>query len=200
MFIIFIFFLVIAYLLGSVSSGIIVCKLMGLPDPRTQGSGNIGATNVLRIGGPQAAAIVLVGDVLKGYLPVLLAHFFGLANISLVLVGLAAVLGHIYPLFSNFEGGKGIATAFGVWFALSFVFGSFMFIIWAAVVGVSRYSSLASVCAAAAAPFLGIWLTGNYNYFIPLGLISLLLVWRHMDNISRLREGSEPKVNFNFKK
>ncbi|MCG7963964.1 MAG: glycerol-3-phosphate 1-O-acyltransferase PlsY, partial [Candidatus Thiodiazotropha taylori] len=109
---------VIAYLLGSISSAIIVCRLMGLPDPRSQGSNNPGATNVLRIGGKKAAAITLFGDMVKGLIPMLIAHLFDAPPLYLALTGLAAFLGHLYPVFFNFKGGKGVATALGVQFGL----------------------------------------------------------------------------------
>ena len=134
----------LAYLLGSVSTAIIVCKLMGLPDPRTEGSGNPGATNVLRVGGKKAAAITLFGDTLKGLLPVLIARAFTSDPLILGLVGLAAFLGHLYPVFFGFKGGKGVATMLGVLFGYSWWVGLATAATWLIVAKVFKVSSLSA--------------------------------------------------------
>jgi acyl phosphate:glycerol-3-phosphate acyltransferase len=188
-----IIFIVIAYLCGSLSSAIIICKLLKLPDPRTQGSGNPGTTNVLRIGGKKAALFVLLGDVLKGFLPVLLAKIFGLEAFMLGIVGLAAVVGHVYPILFKFKGGKGVATALGALLALSVTAGFLSFITWLAIAAVFRYSSLASLVAAVLAPVY-IAIFSSFIYFIPVTLIAILIIWRHKDNIERLRTKTEDKI------
>jgi len=187
-------FFVIAYLAGSLSSAIITCKLMGLPDPRTQGSNNPGATNVLRIGGKYAALVTLVGDVFKGFIPVLLAGFFGVKGWSLGVVALATFVGHVFPLFFKFQGGKGVATAFGALFALSWVVGVVVLITWIAVVTAFRYVSLASLIAAGLTP-LYLVLIQQYDYLAPILLLVIILFWRHWSNIQRLRAGTESKIH-----
>src|SRR3990167_7024040 len=147
---------IIAYLFGSISSAIIVCKIMGLPDPRTEGSRNPGATNVLRIGGKKAAAITLIGDMLKGFLPVFIAAIIGLDSIGLALVAFAAFSGHLFPIFFRFEGGKGVATALGCLIALSWPAALCWFATWIIVAYWFRYSSLSSLAASALAPIF-VW-------------------------------------------
>ncbi|MEM7406617.1 MAG: glycerol-3-phosphate 1-O-acyltransferase PlsY [Pseudomonadota bacterium] len=184
----------IAYLVGSIASAIIVCRLLGLPDPRTDGSGNPGATNVLRLGGKKAAAITLVGDILKGLLPVLLARLAGLEVAVIAAVGVAALLGHLFPIFFGFRGGKGLATAFGVvagysWFAVAAMAG-----IWLGVAALSRLSSLAALVASIALPGI-LWMTTNDLWLTGGGgLLTLLIVYRHKANISRLLAGTEPRI------
>jgi glycerol-3-phosphate acyltransferase PlsY len=192
----FIALLVIAYLLGSVSTAVIFSKWMGLPDPRTQGSGNPGATNMLRVGGSRAAAIVLLGDALKGFIPVLLARLLGLEGMSLGLIALAAVLGHIYPIFMGFQGGKGVATAWGGIIALSVWLGLIAIIAWLITAAITRYSSLAAIAAAIVTTVLSLWVLSDVSNFIPLVLITLLIIWRHQDNLTRLRQGREEKIDF----
>ena len=184
----------IAYLFGSISSAIIVCKLMRLPDPRTQGSKNPGATNVLRIGGKKAAAITLLGDVLKGVIPVLAAKWYGLDEFGLALVTFAAFLGHLFPIFFRFEGGKGVATAIGCLLALSWPTGLCWMATWFVMALLFRYSSLASLTASILAP-LYIWLfTGSLIYTITIGVMTLLLIIRHRSNIANLMAGRESKI------
>ncbi|HEY5789789.1 MAG TPA: glycerol-3-phosphate 1-O-acyltransferase PlsY, partial [Gammaproteobacteria bacterium] len=142
----------VAYLLGSLSSAVIVCRLAGLPDPRSGGSGNPGATNVLRLGGKRLAAVTLLGDLLKGLLPVLAARLLGVEPALLGVIALAAFLGHLYPLFFGFRGGKGVATALGVLLGLDWVVGLATLLTWLAVALLSRYSSLSSLVATALAP------------------------------------------------
>jgi glycerol-3-phosphate acyltransferase PlsY len=194
--ILFIVFAIIAYLLGSINSAIIVCKLYGLPDPRTQGSGNPGATNVMRVGGSKTpAALTLIGDVLKGFIAVLIARAVGIEGFWLGLVGVLALVGHIFPLFFKFEGGKGVATAFGVLLALAPGLALVVGITWLLVLVFSRYVSLASIVAAFLTPLYTL-LFGDFSYFIPAVIISAIIIWRHWKNIQRLRAGSENKVNF----
>ncbi|MGB6976613.1 MAG: glycerol-3-phosphate 1-O-acyltransferase PlsY, partial [Gammaproteobacteria bacterium] len=178
--------LIIAYLFGSISSAVIVSRLLGLPDPRTQGSGNPGATNVLRLAGRYPALLVFIGDMLKGLLPVLLARLFGLHGGMLAIVPLAALLGHIYPVFFQFKGGKGVATAFGALIGLSLPVGLCVGITWLLVAFFSRYSSLAALIAAVLMPIYML-LFADFSYFIPSVLMCVLLVWRHQENIQRLK-------------
>jgi len=186
-----------AYLLGSVSSAIIVCRLMGLPDPRTQGSNNPGATNVLRIGGDKAkpaAAITLLGDSLKGVLPMLLGHLFGIEALGLAAIGLAAFIGHLYPLFFGFKGGKGVATALGVQFGLYWPIGLCVAAVWLFVAKVLKISSLSGMISMAVAPFF-VWLFAGEKALIGMQLIITgLLLWRHRSNIRNLLQGTEERI------
>lgn len=184
-----------AYLLGSVSSAVLVCRLMGLPDPRTQGSNNPGATNVLRIGGKKAAAITLVGDSLKGVIPLLVGHLLHAVPLALAGAGLAAFLGHIYPVFFGFRGGKGVATALGVQIGLYWPVGLTVAAIWLFMALVVKISSLSGLVAMLLAPAV-VW------YFWPAPelaamqvLITLILFWRHRSNIRNLLSGAEEKIN-----
>jgi glycerol-3-phosphate acyltransferase PlsY len=181
-----------AYLLGSLSTAVIACKLSGLPDPRTQGSGNPGATNVLRIGGRKLAVIVLLGDLLKGLIPVAAAQLLALPPLSVGIVGLLAFAGHIFPVFFAFRGGKGVATALGVILGLSWPTGLALLALWIAVALLSRYSSLAAISAALAAPFIA-WLSAPAHVVVVL-LMSLMLLWRHRSNLSNLLRGTESKI------
>ncbi|MFD2113794.1 glycerol-3-phosphate 1-O-acyltransferase PlsY [Thiorhodococcus fuscus] len=184
-----------AYLLGSVSSAIIVCRVMGLPDPRTQGSNNPGATNVLRIGGKKAAAITLVGDSLKGLIPMLIAHLLGLGPAALASVGLAAFVGHLYPVFFGFRGGKGVATALGVQFGLYWPIGLCVAAVWLFVAKVLKISSLSGLISMALAP-LFVWLFWSDKPLIGMQLIITgLLIWRHRSNIRNLLEGTESRLS-----
>lgn len=189
----FILFLLFAYLMGSVSSAIIVCKLAGLPDPRTQGSGNPGASNVLRIGGKYLAILVLVGDVIKGWLPVILAKFLGLSFPLLAWVAFFAFLGHLFPVFFNFRGGKGVATALGGLVALAWPLGLLGLVSWLLVLFLFRYISLASMLAAISVLFYVIY-RYPYPVYLPLLCMSFLLIMRHHANIRRLLQGNEPKL------
>lgn len=180
-----------AYLFGSISAAIIVCKVMGLPDPRTQGSNNPGATNVLRIGGKKAAAVTLFGDMLKGFLPVLIAVLLNSDELTLALVAMAAFLGHLYPIFFGFKGGKGVATAIGVILGLSWPVALAMILTWLLVAYGLKISSMSALVAAALAPFYFWWLTGSDVFIIMSVLLSTLLIWRHRSNIRRLLDGTE---------
>ncbi|MGR8934082.1 MAG: glycerol-3-phosphate 1-O-acyltransferase PlsY [Gammaproteobacteria bacterium] len=180
-----------AYLLGSISSAVLVCRIMGLPDPRGEGSGNPGATNVLRIGGKKAAAITLTGDLLKGLFPVLLAKAFGVSEAVLLSVALAAFLGHLYPLFFDFRGGKGVATGFGVLLGISLPVGLLVFATWLLVYKLFKISSLSALSAAVLSPIY-IWVViDNFNMLIVALIMSGLLLWRHESNIRRLLAGQE---------
>ena len=181
--------LIFAYLLGSVCSAIIVCRSLGLPDPRTEGSRNPGTTNVLRIGGKGAAALTLAGDMLKGVLPVLLGHYLKLDPALLAGIGVAAFLGHLYPVFFGFEGGKGVATALGVLLALYWPLGLIVVSIWIAAFAATRISSLGAIIGFVAAPVLCWWLLPGAEGGV-LGM-SLFLLYRHQANIRALLKGEE---------
>jgi len=183
-----------AYLLGSISSAIIVCRLMGLPDPRTLGSNNPGATNVLRIGGKKAAAITLFGDGLKGFIPVFIALKLGGSPLVLGLTGLAAFLGHLYPFFFGFKGGKGVATALGVQFGFSWMIGTAVAGIWLIIAYGLKISSLAGLIAMALAPLV-VWYFSREPTLITIqAIISIILFWRHRSNIRDLLSGKEGKL------
>jgi len=184
-----------SYLLGSVSSAIIVCRLMGLPDPRTQGSNNPGATNVLRIGGKKAAAITLIGDSLKGLIPMLAGHLLSAGPTVLAATGLAAFLGHLYPVFFGFRGGKGVATALGVQLGLYWPIGVAVAGIWLFVAKVLKISSLSALISMALAPVM-VWLFWPEPVLVGTQvLISAILFWRHRSNIRNLISGTEDRIN-----
>jgi len=186
--------IIAAYLLGSVSSAIVVCRLMGLPDPRTQGSNNPGATNVLRIGGKKPAAITLVGDSLKGFIPVLIANLMNVEISTLAAVSMAAFLGHLYPVFFRFQGGKGVATALGVQFGLSWMIGGAVAAIWLFIAYVIKVSSLSALVSMTLAPLI-VWLvTASTSLTIMSTVMTLLLFWRHRSNIQKLIAGDEGKI------
>jgi len=189
---------VVGYLIGSLSFAVIISRLMGLSDPRSYGSGNPGATNVLRSGNKAAAILTLVFDALKGYVPVLAVLYwgprFGLGEGTAALVGLAAFIGHLWPVFFRFQGGKGVATAAGVIFALNPILGVATLATWLIIAWFSRYSSLAAMVSAAFAPMyqLLIWEAGPTA--LALIIMGLLLVWRHSANIKKLMAGTESKL------
>ncbi|BCN94082.1 glycerol-3-phosphate acyltransferase [Thiomicrorhabdus immobilis] len=186
-----------AYLLGSVSTAIIVCRLMGLPDPREGGSGNPGATNVLRIGGEKgkkAAAITLFGDMLKGLVPVAVAQVLGFSPLVVVLVGFAAFIGHLYPLFFGFKGGKGVATMLGVMFGLSLPIGLAVAGTWLFVAKVLKISSLSALIATILAPIYIWFLSAQMDWVWVTALMTLILFWRHRGNIQRLLNGEESLI------
>lgn len=191
------------YLIGSLSFAVIVSKLMGLNDPRSYGSKNPGATNVLRSGNKAAAVVTLVLDALKGFVPVLLVKLFGkefgLGDGTVALVGLAAFLGHLWPVFFKFAGGKGVATAAGVLFGIHWALGLATLATWAIIAYFFRYSSLAALAAAAFAPVY--YLFGDRvawyaekPILLAIFFMSVLLVVRHRDNINRLLQGKEGKL------
>ena len=194
---------VAAYLLGSLSFAVIVSKLMGLSDPRSYGSKNPGATNVLRSGSKAAAIATLLLDAMKGFVPVVLVKAFGqpygLEDGTVGLVALAAFLGHLYPVFFRFEGGKGVATAFGVLFGIHWVLGLATGGTWLIIAFFFRYSSLASLAAAVFAPVY--YLFGHRVVWyadkavaVAVVVMAMLLVWRHRDNINRLVQGKESRL------
>lgn len=185
--------LVAAYLIGSLSSAIILCKLVGLPDPRSQGSGNPGATNVLRFGGKKLAATVLIIDVFKGVLPVVIARYLDLDITWLAATAFAAFLGHLYPVFFGFKGGKGVATALGGFLALSPALAGIILLSWLVVFLVSRISSLSAIIASSLAPVYSLWLIDSVNARWIILVMAVMLLFRHRGNIQRLLAGEEKK-------
>jgi len=184
-----------AYLIGSLSSAIIVCRVWGLPDPRSQGSNNPGATNVMRIGGKVPAIITLLGDGCKGFLPTLLVMRWGFPSWVIGGVMLAALVGHIFPIFFGFKGGKGVATAMGAFLGLNWLFGAILIAVWALVIKVTRISSFGAIVATLLAPALAWFLLGNDIVLTAIvSTMSIILLWRHKDNILRLCVGKESKV------
>ncbi|MDH3899495.1 MAG: glycerol-3-phosphate 1-O-acyltransferase PlsY [Gammaproteobacteria bacterium] len=188
------------YLCGSVSTAIITCKLMGLPDPRTEGSQNPGATNVLRIGGKKAAFATLAGDMLKGLVPVLIAQALQAGPVILAATALAAFLGHLYPVFFGFQGGKGVATALGVLFGLSWQVGLAVAGIWLVMALLFHISSLAALTAMLLAPVCFGWLQPEPAFIGVMVIITALLFWRHRSNIRDLLDGKEGKISLGSKK
>lgn len=182
------------YLLGSVSSAVIVCKLWGLPDPRTTGSHNPGATNVLRMGSKQAAVVTLLGDMLKGFVPVALARWVEADPAVVAATGLAAFLGHIYPVFFGFQGGKGVATALGALTGIHFGLGLALAGTWLAVAKLTKISSLSALTAAILAPVYAHWLVRIPPVTAVVTIMAGWLVWRHRDNIRRLLRGEEGRI------
>jgi glycerol-3-phosphate acyltransferase PlsY len=190
--------IVTAYLIGSVSFAVVVSKFFGLPDPHSYGSGNPGATNVLRTGNKAAAALTLAGDAIKGFVAVWLANRLGAAwgDASLATAGaaLAVFVGHVYPLFHRFAGGKGVATAAGIAFALSWQLGLALMAVWLVTAAAFRISSLAALVTAIAAPLLGFYFIGNWPEAWVLIPIAALLFWRHRVNIGKLIAGEERRI------
>lgn len=190
--------IVAGYLVGSLSFAVIVSRAMGLPDPHSYGSGNPGATNVLRSGKKLAAVLTLAGDALKGLVVILVARSLaataGFDPGDIALGGLAAFLGHLYPVFFGFRGGKGVATAAGVLFGLSVPLGGIVLAVWIAVFAISRVSSLGALAAAVAAPIATAVLVGNDLVIGAVVVMAALLIWRHRENIRRLRAGAEKRI------
>lgn len=182
------------YLAGSIPFALLVSRAMRLPDPRTYGSGNIGATNVLRSGNRIAALLTLAGDAAKGWVAVLVASALGLAVELVALVGFAAFLGHVFPVWLRFHGGKGVATAAGVLIAFDWRLGVGVLAVWLAVVAATRYSSLAALTAALVAPALAGWMFGIDARFYAVLAMAALLVVRHRANIGKLLRGEESRV------
>lgn len=187
-------FPVFAYLLGSVSSAIIIARLMGLPDPREIGSKNPGATNILRYGGKTAAVLTLIGDALKGAVPVLIAQTLTHDTVILALTGMGAFLGHLFPVYFGLRGGKGVATTLGVWLALSPWAGMAMIITWAVIALLFRYSSLAALATFVAAPFYVAWFSPGWPYLLAMIVMSATLIFRHRANIRGLLAGTETRI------
>ena len=190
-----IFCLIIAYLLGSVSTAIVTSKLLGLADPRTQGSGNAGATNVLRTAGKKAGIITLIGDAAKGAIAVFIGIVLHLGPGSLALIALFAVIGHVFPVWFQFKGGKGVATAIGGLLVLNFWIGLLVLIVLFTIAIITRYVSLGSIIALIAAPVL-LFIFGNLSAALPILIMALLVIWKHKDNIDRLYHGIERKLSF----
>ena len=182
------------YLFGSVSSAIITCRVLGLPDPRSQGSGNPGATNVLRIGGKKAAAVTLVGDMLKGLIPVLIAKALGADMAVQAATAGAAFLGHLYPLFFAFQGGKGVATLLGVLLGLHWPVGLLTIATWLVIAKIFKISSLAALLSILITPLYIWWLIPDTSLIIAMLLMGALLIWRHRSNIKNLMEGTEGNI------
>jgi len=187
-----------AYLIGSVPFAVVVSRLFGMADPRSYGSGNPGATNVLRSGNKLAAILTLLGDGFKGWLAVFLAEQIaptaGLGSIAAPTAALAAFLGHLFPIFLGFRGGKGVATAAGVLLGASGWLGLATLAVWLGVAFTTRYSSLAALCASVAAPGLAFLLGLHAYWVLSSSVMSLLLIWRHKDNIKRLLAGQESRI------
>ena len=186
--------IVAAYLIGSLSSAIILCKLAGLPDPRSEGSGNPGATNVLRIGGKKLAATVLFIDVVKGVLPVTIVSLVGFDLAWITATAFAAFLGHLYPVFFQFKGGKGVATALGGFLALSPLLGGAILLSWLFVFIISRISSLSAIIAASLAPLYSMWLINSLEARWIIFVMTTMLLIRHKSNIKRLLSGEESNL------
>jgi len=178
-----------AYLLGSISSAVVICRLFGLPDPRKEGSGNPGTTNVYRVGGKIPALLTLFFDVLKGMIPVWGSYFLGIEPFFLGLIAVAACLGHIFPLYFHFRGGKAVATALGAMFPVAWEMALLLIATWLFVFLISRVSSLAALVTVCLAPFYAYWIKPQYT--VPVIMISLLILWRHQANILRLSSGEE---------
>ena len=183
-----------AYLVGSISSGIIVSQIFNLPDPRTIGSKNPGATNVMRSGNKKAAIFTLLGDLLKAILVLTLAEYLGFNDLIIVCVALAVLIGHIYPIFYKFQGGKGVATAIGILIALNFKLALIVASIWLLVFGIWRYSSLAAIVAAISAPIIAIFILRDQSlYCIAFSFITIIILFKHQGNIKKLLSGTELK-------
>jgi len=188
------FFILFAYLCGSISSAVLICKLWKLPDPRTTGSNNPGTTNVLRLGGKLPALFTLILDAFKGFFPVLLARLFGLESFWLSCIAFAAVVGHLFPVFFGFRGGKGVATYLGAVFALSWILGLMVGITWVVMAALFRYSSLAALIAIFFAPLEAFFLGERGPFLWPFVAMTLLVILRHHENIRRLLSGKESRI------
>ena len=186
--------LIVSYLIGSISSAVIICKALGLPDPRTQGSKNPGATNVLRLGGKNLAAFVLFLDAFKGAVPVYIVSYYGFGLTALTFTILFAVLGHIFPVFFRFRGGKGVATYLGGLIMTDFFVALIFGFVWLLVAKVFKVSSLAALVATALSPFYYYLVTSDGESTLIIGLISLLIFYMHRDNIKRLVNKEEDVI------
>jgi len=187
-------FIIAAYFIGSASAAIITCKLMGKEDPRSIGSKNPGATNVMRFAGKKAAVITLLGDLLKGLIPVVIGHLFGLSWGWLVLIGLSAFLGHLYPIYYGFKGGKGVATALGVYFGLNPLVGVLVGLTWLIMSLLFNMSSLSALIACLLAPVYFLLVTDSIQLFFGLSVITVFIYWRHRENINKILDGTESKI------
>ncbi|MHC8597905.1 glycerol-3-phosphate 1-O-acyltransferase PlsY [Arenicellales bacterium IMCC55707] len=185
---------VAGYLIGSISSAVIVSRLMGLPDPRQAGSGNPGATNVLRLGNKLAAASTLISDILKGAIPVLITNTLTADPIAVALAGAGAFSGHLFPLFFGFKGGKGVATALGVFSAINPFIALSLALTWLSIAIIFRFSSLAAIISSVSAPLWAWWFDSSDVYILLAFALATILVWRHSENIKRLIAGTESKI------
>ena len=185
---------VFGYLLGSVPFAVVVSRAFRLADPRSFGSGNPGATNVLRTGNKLAASLTLLGDAAKGWLAMFVAAKVGADGTAIAVSGLAAFLGHVFPFTLGFKGGKGVATALGVLLGFSGILAGFAAGVWLAVAAITRYSSLAALVAAAAAPVLSWWLLGKVEITVTVAIMCAVLIYRHKSNIRKLLAGSEGRI------
>lgn len=184
-----------AYLVGSIPTGIIVAKILGAPDPRSAGSGNIGATNVGRVGGKAAGIITLIGDVLKGFLIILIAFYmFGNSPKEVSIAGLAVFLGHLFPLFLKFKGGKGVATALGVFLAIGWLQAALALFIFITIAAIFRYVSVGSMISAASMPVIFSFFKSTQPYMPLAAIIAVFIILKHSDNIKRLIQGTENKI------
>lgn len=190
-----ILFATIAYLIGSLSTAIITCKIMGIKDPRKTGSKNPGATNVLRHGGKKAAIITLLGDMLKGLIPVLVFSQFQADALTIALVGLFALLGHIFPIYYGFKGGKGVATFYGVILGMNWLVGIIALAIWLSMAAMVKISSLSALVSVFFTPFILWHFSQSIELTAAVAVMSILVFWRHKENIQALRQGSELKIS-----
>ena len=184
-------YLLFSYLIGAISFGIVVSHIFSLPDPRTIGSKNPGATNVLRSGKKLAALLTLLGDALKGAITVGLAQYYELSSLMVGLIAIATLIGHVFPIYYGFKGGKGVATAAGILFMFSWVMGLTALGIWLGVFFIWRYSSLAAIIAGSLSPVIGFFYGIDFYELIASSMIALILIMRHMENIKRLIDGTE---------
>lgn len=182
----------VAYLFGSLSSAVVICRLYQLPDPRTTGSNNPGATNVYRLGGRIPAALVLVGDILKGTVPVYISYWLGIAPLALGFIAIAACMGHIFPLYFGFKGGKAVATAFGAMLPIGPELAGLLIVSWCVALFIWGFSSLAAIVAVVLAPLFTFFIKPAYT--LPVAMLAVLIVIRHQANIRRLMAGQEPRV------
>ncbi|NKB35951.1 MAG: glycerol-3-phosphate 1-O-acyltransferase PlsY [Gammaproteobacteria bacterium] len=185
------------YLIGSIASAVLVCRMLGKDDPRNEGSQNPGATNVLRLHGKKAAVLTLLGDALKGFLPVSLVAISGAPDVVTALTALAAFLGHLFPVFFGFRGGKGVATFVGVLFGMYWILGISFALTWLIMAFIFRYSSLAALTAAVMTPLYSLWFYPSASYAMVNTLMAALLLWRHESNIRNLLSGKEDKLGAN---
>ena len=184
-------YLLFSYLIGAISFGIVISHIFSLPDPRTIGSKNPGATNVLRTGKKLAALLTLLGDALKGSLTVGLAQYFELSALMVGLIAIATLIGHVFPIYYGFKGGRGVATAAGILFMFSWIMGLIVLAIWLCVFFIWRYSSLAAIIAASLSPVIGFFYKIDFYELIATSIIALILILRHVENIKRLIDGTE---------
>ena len=190
---IFLVYALAAYLRGSISTAIITCKLMGLEDPRGVGSNNPGATNVLRTGGKKAAIITLLGDMLKGLLPILAVQQLSADATALAITGIAAFLGHLYPLYYRFKGGKGVATFYGVLLGINWMIGLAALAVWVLIILLFKISGLSALVSATSSPFIVWYLDGSEILIAAVTFMSVLLIWRHRSNIKQMMQKTKPE-------